>query len=205
MLNYIWAFMILGGILFGILTGNTEAVSDAVIASSQEAVDLGISMAGVMAMWMGMMEIAQKSGLTDKMTELIRPVISFLYPSVPEEHPARRHIAANMIANFLGLGWAATPAGIKAMKELAALEKEKRGKITAASHEMCTFLIINISSLQLIPVNIIAYRSQYGSQNPAAIVGPGIFATCISTLAAVFFCKCMEYSETKKHNRKEAV
>ena len=193
MLNYIWAFMILGGILFGILTGNTEAVSEAVISSAQEAVELCITMTGVMAMWMGIMEIAQKSGLTEKMTHAIRPVVSFLFPGIPEKHPARIHISENMIANFLGLGWAATPAGLKAMKALAQLEQERgwKNKITA-SHEMCTFLILNISSLQLIPVNMIAYRSQYGSSNPAAVVGPGILATCISTLTAVIFCKCME-------------
>lgn len=205
MLNYIWAFMILGGILFGIMTGNTEAVSEAVITASQEAVELCITMTGIMALWMGIMEIAQKSGLTDKMTEKIRPIISFLFPDIPEKHPARKHIAANMTANFLGLGWAATPAGLKAMESLADLERERNGngskekKIVVASHEMCTFLIINISSLQLIPVNIIAYRSQYGSQNPAAVTGPGIIATCISTLTAIVFCKCMEYYQRRKN------
>ena len=194
MLNYIWAFMMLGGILFGSLTGKTEAVSEAVITASQEAVELCIAMTGVMAMWMGVMEIAQSSGLTEKMMRLIRPVMTFLFPDIPEEHPARTHIATNMIANFLGLGWAATPAGLKAMKSLTELEKEReqRNGVWAASHEMCTFLILNISSLQLIPVNIIAYRSQYGSADPSAVVGPGIIATCISTLTAVIFCKCMD-------------
>ena len=194
MLNYIWAFMILGGIGFGIMTGNTAAVSEAVISASQEAVELCITMAGVMAMWMGIMEIAQNSGLTEKMTRAIRPVITFLFPRIPEDHPARMHISANIVANFLGLGWAATPAGLKAMEALAELKKEKNSSAdhTAASHEMCTFLILNISSLQLIPVNIIAYRSQYGSTDPSAVTAPGILATCISTLAAVIFCKCME-------------
>lgn len=194
MLNYIWAFMILGGIVFGILTGNTAAVSEAVITASQEAVELCITMTGVMAMWMGIMEIAQSSGLTEKMVRAIHPAVTFLFPHVPEDHPARIHISTNIIANFLGLGWAATPAGLKAMKELTQLEKERRstaGSFTA-SREMCTFLILNISSLQLIPVNMIAYRSQYGSENPSAVTGPGIAATCISTLAAVIFCKCME-------------
>lgn len=194
MLNYIWTFMILGGIVFGVLTGKTEAVSEAVIAASQEAVELCITMAGVMAMWMGVMEIAQSSGLTEKMMRVIRPVITFLFPNIPEDHPARMHIAANMIANFLGLGWAATPAGLKAMRALTELEKERGhwSEHLTASREMCTFLILNISSLQLIPVAMIAYRSQYGSGNPSAVTGPGILATCISTLAAVIFCKWME-------------
>ena len=113
-------------------------------------------------------------------------------------------ISANMIANFLGLGWAATPFGLKAMEELGNLEDDRRQgralgivrKKGIASNEMCTFLILNISSLQLIPVNIIAYRSQYGSVNPTAIVGPGIVATAVSTIVAVIFCKFMNYKKS---------
>ena len=130
----------------------------------------------------------------------LRPVLKFLYPDLPAGHPAQKSIATNMIANFLGLGWAATPAGLKAMEELRELEDDRRAGRTAgparkkgiAGNEMCTFLIINISSLQLIPVNIIAFRSQYGSVNPAAIVGAGIVATAISTGTAVIFCKIMD-------------
>ena len=122
----------------------------------------------------------------------------FLFPDIPAGHPSLEYIASNVIANILGLGWAATPFGLKAMKELSSLEEGRR-RISSplsrpsgfASNEMCTFLIINISSLQLIPVNIIAYRSQYGSANPTAIVGPAILATAVSTGAAVLFCKIM--------------
>jgi spore maturation protein A len=167
-------------------------------------------MIGVMALWVGLMEIAEQSGLIAKLTRKIQPFISFLFPKIPKDHPAREYIAANFIANILGLGWAATPAGLKAMEALANLEEERRrdsglpqlqrerqrGVVFppgTASNEMCTFLILNISSLQLIPVNMIAYRSQYGSVNPAAIVGPGIAATFCSTLAAVIYCKCKDY------------
>ena len=201
MLNYIWAFMILGGIVFGVLTGKTEAVSEAVISSAQESVELCITMTGVMGMWMGVMEIAQNSGLTEKMTQMIQPFVTFLFPGIPKRHPARMYISTNVIANFLGLGWAATPAGLKAMEEMTKLKKEQEDSedSSVASHEMCTFLILNISSLQLIPVNMIAYRSQYGSENPSAVTGPAIIATCISTLMAVIFCKCMEkYKKTRK-------
>ena len=113
-----------------------------------------------------------------------------MFPGIPKDHPAREYIATNIIANVLGLGWACTPAGLKAMEELAKLEKE-RGRVDSsrASNEMCNFLILNISSLQLIPVNMIAYRSQYGSVNPAAIVGAGILATAVSTGVAVVYCK----------------
>ena len=131
------------------------------------------------------MEIAQKIGLLQKMEKVMAPVISFLFPQIPKKHPARRHIATNMIANIFGLGAAATPAGLSAMEEL----KKLSGNETRATDAMCDFLIINISSLQLIPVSVIAYRTQYGSANPAAIVGPAIAATLISTLAAVIFIK----------------
>lgn len=196
MLNYIWAFMILIGIVFGAFTGNMEAVSKAALDSAGEAVSLCITMIGVMALWVGLMEIAQKSGLIAKMTKGISPFVTFLFPGIPREHPAREYIATNLIANILGLGWACTPAGLKAMEALAKLEEERgnpeylsgKGK-RGATNEMCNFLIINISSLQLIPVNMIVYRQQYGSVNPTAVIAPAIAATFVSTAVAVVFCK----------------
>ncbi|MEZ3505854.1 MAG: nucleoside recognition protein [Lachnospiraceae bacterium] len=224
MLNYIWAFMILIGVVYGAITGKMAEVTNAALDSAGDAVSLCITMIGVMALWVGLMEIAQKSGLIAKLTHGIQPFIRFLFPRIPEGHPAREYIATNLIANVLGLGWACTPAGLKAMEELAKLEEEretpgyaaggkgiladerkrqnragknggelsvvtsgKSGRI--ASNEMCTFLILNISSLQLIPVNMIAYRQQYGSVNPAGIIAPAIVATFISTLVAVVYCK----------------
>jgi len=205
MLNYIWAFMILIGVVFGAFTGNMEEVSKAALDSAGEAVSLCITMIGVMSLWVGLMEIAQKSGLIAKMTKGISPFISFLFPRIPRGHPAREYISTNLIANILGLGWACTPAGLKAMEELAKLEAERgnqeylpdareKEKVfvkreRTASKEMCDFLILNISSLQLIPVNMIVYRQQYGSVNPTAVIAPAIVATFFSTLAAVVFCK----------------
>lgn len=200
MLNILWGAMILIGITYGMMTGRMAEVTDAALSSAKEAVTLCITMAGIMALWVGIMEIAKKSGLIDGMTRKMRPVLRFLFPRIPEGHKCMEYISANMIANFLGLGWAATPAGLKAMDELAKLEEERREsprpekRVRAAargtaSNEMCTFLISNISSLQLIPVNIIAYRSQYGSVNPTGIVGPAIVATLISTAVGVLFCK----------------
>ncbi len=202
MLNYIWAGMILIGVIYGAITGRMADVTNAALDSAGDAVSLCITMIGVMALWVGLMEIAQKSGLIAKLTRGIQPFISFLFPRIPKGHPAREYISTNLIANVLGLGWACTPAGLKAMEELAKLEVErgnpaylddgkgivgKRERI--ASNEMCTFLILNISSLQLIPVNMIAYRSQYGSVNPAGIIAPAIVATFVSTLTAVVYCK----------------
>lgn len=193
MLNYLWAFMILIGIVYGAVTGNIEAVSNGILDSATEAVTLCIKMLGIIAMWTGIMHIGEKSGLVDSAAKHLSPLIRFLFPGIPEGHPAKEHIATNMIANFLGLGWAATPAGLKAMESLRELSKERNGDRYKgiASNEMCTFLVINISSLQLIPVNMIAYRSQYGSVNPAAIVVPALIATIISTVAGIVFCKIM--------------
>ncbi|MBR5247829.1 MAG: nucleoside recognition protein [Lachnospiraceae bacterium] len=196
MLNYMWAGMILIGVIYAAFTGNMSAVTDAALDSAGEAISLCITMAGVMALWMGLMEIGQQSGLVERLTKGIAPFLNFMFPRIPKGHPARGYIATNIIANVLGLGWACTPAGLKAMEALAELEKERgnpqyqdSGKVRSASNEMCTFLIMNISSLQLIPVNMIAYRSQYGSVNPAIIVGPAIVATAVSTVAAIVFCK----------------
>ena len=189
MLNYIWAGMILLGVIYGVCTGQMSALTGGALDSAGEAVSLCITMAGVMALWMGLMEIARESGMITKMTKGIRPFRRFMFPRLPEDHPAGEYIATNLIANVLGLGWACTPAGLKAMEQLAKLEEQRGKKVTAASNEMCTFLILNISSLQLIPVNMIAYRSRYGSANPAVIIAPALVATLFSTIISVIYCK----------------
>jgi spore maturation protein A len=181
--------MIFIGVIYAACTGNMDAVTNAALDSTDEAVTLCISTAGVMALWMGLMEIATEAGLIQKMTDGISPFLNFMFPKIPKEHPARGYIATNLIANILGLGWACTPAGLKAMEELAKLEKERGNPDGCASPEMCTFLILNISSLQLIPVNMIAYRNQYGSVSPAAITAPAILATIFSTAVAAAYCR----------------
>lgn len=198
-MNYLWAFMILTGVVFAAFHGTLPAVTQAALDSAKEAVTLCITMMGVMSFWVGLMKIAEKTGIIAGLSRRLAPVLHFLFPDIPKDHPANKYIATNMIANIFGLGWAATPAGLKAMEALAELEKErgkkafsdgtvKKGERTASS-EMCDFLIINISSLQIIPVNIIACRRQYGSVNPAQIVGPALIATTCSTLTAIIFCK----------------
>ncbi len=216
-----WGFMITAGIVYAAFTGTLPEVTQAAIDSSKEAVTLCITMIGVMSLWVGLMRIAEKSGIIHHAVLCLKPFLRFLFPRIPKNHPANQYIAENFIANVFGLGWAATPAGLKAMEELAKLEEKRgtpgyipidgrRGKARGkgagatdgslvsggekpgervASNEMCTFLILNISSLQLIPVNMIAYRSQYGSVNPAGIIAPAIVATFISTMAAVVYCK----------------
>ena len=218
MMNYLWSGMLLLGIMWGAFHGGLNQVTMGILDGAKDGVSLGLTLLGVLAFWSGILEIAQASGLVDWLAGKLRPVMKFLFPNLDPGHPAVKYMSLNMIANCLGLGSAATPAGLAAFKELEKLEEERRGrerrererrkkdgqekegqekKISAqskgtASNEMCTFLILNISSLQLIPVNIIAYRSQYGSSNPAAIVGPAIAATMASTLAAVVFCKVMD-------------
>lgn len=191
MLNYIWAAMIILGILVGAINGNMKEITEAALESAGDAVSLCITMAGTMALWVGLMEVAENSGLIKKLTRMLSPFVSFMFPGIPKGHKARDYISTNIIANVLGLGWACTPAGLKAMEELARLEEERGNheNLYVASNEMCTFLILNISSLQLIPVNMIAYRQQYGSVNPAGIIAPAILATFISTLTAVIYCK----------------
>ena len=176
MLNFLWAGMILAGILFAAFTGRIPQITNAAIDSSKEAITLCVTMMGVMALWVGLMEIAQKAGIMDSLSARLRPVIRFLFPGLPVSHPSEPHILTNLIANFLGLGWAATPAGLKAMEELARLEEDRRAgrlpgpvrKRGVAGNEMCTFLIINISSLQLIPVNVIApyYKHFFPAADP---------------------------------------
>lgn len=189
MLNFLWAGMILVGVLYGILTGNVVEVTNAAIDSSKEAITLCLTMLGVMSFWMGIMEIATEAGIIQWLSRILGPAIRYLFPNIPKEHEANEHITTNVIANMLGLGWAATPAGLKAMEALGRLEDERGKDRSVASDEMCTFLILNISSLQLICINIIAYRSQYGSVNPTRIVGAGLLATIISTLVGCAYCK----------------
>lgn len=203
-MDYLWAGMILAGILYGAFTGSLSQVGDAVLSAGGEAISLCITTAGILTLWTGLMEVAKTAGIVDAAAKAIRPFISYLFPELPKDHPAIPHISLNFIANALGLNWGATPAGLKAMEELANLEKERGNPPFVASHEMCTFLIINISSLQLIPINIIAYRSQYGSVNPTAVIGPAIAATMINTLTAAAFCKLMQFSTKHKKSRKSS-
>ena len=227
-MNYLWGFMITAGIVYAAFNGTLPEVTQAAVDSSKEAVTLCVTMTGVMSLWVGLMRIAEKAGIIQGAVRGLKPFLRFLFPDIPKGHAANQYIAENFIANVFGLGWAATPAGLKAMEELAKLEEERgapgytqadgivthggaetigghgRGSLTdgsgavggrkekrerIASNEMCTFLILNISSLQLIPVNMIAYRSQYGSVNPAGIIAPAIVATFVSTAVAVVYCK----------------
>ena len=168
--------MLLLGVLFAAFTGGLSGLTAVVTDAAKEAVTLCITMTGVLALWSGLTEIAKEGGLLKASAKKLRPLILFFFPTVREDPEAIDAISANFIANLFGLGNAAQP-------------HNPNPKV--ASDEMCAFLIINVSSLQLIPVNLIAYRSQYGSVNPGLIAAPALAATFVSTLAAVAFLLLM--------------
>ena len=187
MMNYLWGGILLLGVIYGAFAGTLDGVTEAIINSAKEAVNLVIAIAGITAFWTGIMKIAEQTGLVEKLARRIQPLLRFLFPELKNQEKANYYISLNFLSNFLGLSHASTSSGLLAFQELDRLN----GYSTIASKSMCTFLIINVSSLQLLPINMIAYRAQYGSPNPAAIVGPAIFATGMSTLAAVIFCRIM--------------
>lgn len=191
MMNYIWVALVAIALIAGAITGNIAAVQDAVFSFSDTAVEIVIGLVGVMVFWMGLMKVAEEAGLTEKLGRVIRPIMKRLFPDVPEDHPAMSSMVMNMAANMLGLGNAATPFGLKAMKDLQTLNKTK----DVATDSMVMFLAINTSSVTLIPATILALRSAAGSENPTEVVGPIILATTISTITAI--CAAKLLSKTK--------
>ncbi len=188
MLNTLWGAMILIGILVASLTGRLTDVTDVVLSSSKETVNLCLTMLGIMATWTGLLKIAEKAGLIDSLSKKMMPLLVYLFPDIPKGHKAFKYIATNMIANMFGLGWAATPAGIAAMKEMQSLNRDK----DVASKSMCMFMIVNMSSLQIVSMNIIAFRTEYGSMNPTSIIIPGLISTIVSTVVGVVTTKIIE-------------
>lgn len=205
MINIIWFLFIVIGVIVAAFTGNITAVTDAAIENAELAVELAIGLVGIMALWLGIMKIAEESGLVQLLGKALRPIMIRLFPEVPADHPAMGAMIMNMAANVLGLGNAATPLGLKAMNEL----NEINGDKDTASNAMCTFLAINTSSVTLIPATVIAYRSAAGSANPTEIIGPVIIATIASTIAAIIAVKTLQklpvFSSTNPMKKKKAV
>ncbi|WP_028589059.1 nucleoside recognition domain-containing protein [Paenibacillus massiliensis] len=181
MINLIWLALILIGIGFAAVQGNIEAVTKAAFDGAASAVTVCFGLISVMVFWLGMMRMAEDAGLMGKLSRLLAPVVRFLFPDVPKNHPAMGYILSNMSANLLGLGNAATPMGIKAMQELQELNPDKQ----TASPAMCTLLALNTASITLIPTTMIAIRLNYQSANPAEIVGTTLVATAVATVAAI--------------------
>lgn len=193
MINLIWVFLFMVGFVFAGINGTMEEVNQAIFEGGKEAVAVSIGFISVLVFWLGMMKIGEKAGLLLKLSRLLRPLATRLFPEVPANHPAMGYILSNMVSNFFGLGNAATPMGIKAMEEM----KKLNGGKSSASRSMVTFLAINTSSLTIIPTTVIAIRMQYDSASPTEIVGTTIVATFFSTLAAILIDRYFHYRRTK--------
>lgn len=194
MVNYIWVLMTIIGIVFALFNGTIAEVNKAVFDGAKEAVTLCIGLISVLVFWLGMMRIAEESGLLEKLAKLFRPIVKLLFPEVPANHPAMGYMLSNMISNMFGLGNAATPLGIKAMEEL----KKLNGGKNEASRSMVTFLAINTASITIIPTTVIAIRMTYHSASPTEIVVPTIIATILSAIGAVLIDRYFYYRKSRK-------
>ncbi|AZV55244.1 nucleoside recognition domain-containing protein [Clostridium sp. AWRP] len=188
MINIIWFSILAFGIGFGILSGRGEAVSKSIIASSDASVKLMISLLGIMCLWCGVMKIAEKSGLMNKIASLMRPVLKVLFKDASKDERAIGPIVMNLTANMMGLSNAATPFGIKAMDQLSNLNKKKE----EASDDMALFLVLNAACIQLVPTTVISIRAAMGSKNPAETIIPAIITTTISAVVGVVCCKILQ-------------
>lgn len=194
MINLIWLGLLLIGIAVGVATGNAAGITRGILKGAENGVAVSLGLISILVFWLGLMKIAEEAGLVQALAKLLKPVARFLYPSVPADHPAMGSILANMSANILGLGNAATPLGLKAMKQLQELNQDP----DQASDAMCTLLAINTASLTIIPATVIALRLQYGSGNPTQIVGATVIATLLATSTAVALDRFFRYRERKK-------
>lgn len=187
-MNGIWIFMIVIGIIVAVVTGKPEIINEVIILDTQQAVIFAIGLTGIMSFWLGLMNIAKKSGLINSFARLMTPVTKLLFPSIPPNHPAVSAMMMNIVANMFGAGNSATALGLKAMEELQTLNKDKK----TVTNAMAMFLVINMSSVQLIPLTILKMRSDAGSNNPTEIIFTSIVATTVSTIVGVTACKIME-------------
>lgn len=193
MVNVIWAFMAMIGIVYAMINGTMEDVNKALFESANEAVTLSIGLISILVFWLGIMKIAEAAGILRVLAKFFKPIVTKLFPDIPPDHPAMGYILSNFTANIFGLGNAATPMGIKAMEQMKQLNRN----LDSASRSMITFLALNTSSLTLIPTTVIAIRMQYNSVSPTAIVGTTIIATVASSLGAVIIDR-MFYNLSKR-------
>ena len=185
MISTLWIILIVVGIIFSIFTGNIDKINTEILSSPKLALDLTIKLLPVMALWLGIMNIAKKSGLLQKLTNILLPILRMIFPEIPKNHESLNYISSNVISNIFGLGSAATPFGIKAMKSLQSINDDK----TKASKSMITFLILNTSGLTIIPTTIISMRIMHNSLNPSSIVLASILSTLLSTILSILIDK----------------
>lgn len=188
MINYIWFILIFFGIVYGLFTGNGEVISNAIMGSADKTVQFVIQLIGIMCFWCGVMKIAEKSGLTDKLAKIMRPVLKRLFKEAAKDEKALGAIVMNLTANMMGLSNAATPFGIKAMEEMDRLNSEK-GR---ASNDMALFLVMNAACIQIVPSTVISLRAAAHSSNPGIIILPAIISTTIAAIVGIAVCKILQ-------------
>ncbi len=188
MLNVIWVILLFAAIVTGLLTGRMKEISEALLSSSTNAVELSITMLGAMCLWSGLMKVAERSGLVNRLAVLLRGVFKLLFPGIPKDHPANGAIAMSLTADFLGLGNASTPLGILAMKELSKINGERE----TASNAMVMFAVINAACIQLIPATVLILRQQQGSLDPASVMLPVWLASAVSMASGLVSAKILE-------------
>ena len=188
MINYIWFAMIFFGIIFALLTGNADKITEAIVGGSNNTVNFVIELTGIMCFWCGVMKVAEKSGLTKILAKMLRPVLKVLFKDAAKDEKALGAIVMNLTANMMGLSNAATPFGIKAMEEMDRLNK----KSSIASNDMALFLVMNAACIQLVPTTIISIRAAAGSQNPGIIIIPAIISTGVALIVGIVCCKILQ-------------
>lgn len=188
MINYIWFVMIFLGLIVGIFTGNGEGISNAIIGSIDSTVSFIIGLVGLMCFWCGVMKVAEKSGFTEKLAKLMKPILKLIFKESAKDKKALGAIVMNITANMMGLGNAATPFGIKAMEEMDRLNNEK-GR---ASNDMALFLVLNAACIQLVPSTVLSIRAAAGSTNPGVIILPAIISTGTAAIVGVICCKILQ-------------
>lgn len=188
MINYIWFVMIFLGLIVGIFTGNGEGISNSIIGSIDSTVSFIIGLVGLMCFWCGVMKVAEKSGFTEKLAKLMKPILKLIFKESAKDEKALGAIVMNITANMMGLGNAATPFGIKAMEEMDRLNNEK-GR---ASNDMALFLVLNAACIQLVPSTVLSIRAAAGSTNPGVIILPAIISTGTAAIVGVICCKILQ-------------
>ncbi|AFH82786.1 spore maturation protein A [Bacillus anthracis] len=198
MVNLVWVAMAVIGIVYAMINGTMEAINKAVFDGAKDAVTICIGLISVLVFWLGLMKIAEEAGLLKKLVALFMPIVKRLFPEIPKDHPSMGFILSNMMANFFGLGNAATPLGIKAMEQL----KELNGGKDSASRSMVTFLALNTSAITLIPTTVISIRMTYESANPTEIVGVTFIAQVLSMIGAIWIDRYFYRRRSRKGRKK---
>ena len=200
MLNKIWPMFMIISIIYAIMNGNTDKINASIFSSTQETVTLNITLLGTICLWNGIMKIAEKTKIIKKLTRILNPLINFLFPELKTQEKIRNEIAMNMVANILGLGNAATPLGIKAMKSMQEINPDKK----VLSNSMVTLIVLNTASIQLIPTTVIAIRMSLGSESPTNIIFPVWIATLCAAVAGITATKILiaKSEKIKKTNKK---